>query len=186
MDKFKKIIPCIFIEHGKAVKWINDKEVLTEDVVGLAKGYYEKGADELLIMDLSDDDDDHEETLNLLRRITRVVRIPVVTGGNVKRLEDVKKILYAGAKRAIINFSRKDGTKLLEAAEKRFGKEKEDFLIEHMDIVTMDSHGDRATNAVNIAKILWENGQQHWLGGVCIDVDPEKGIIGGHPLITKY
>ena len=124
MDKYKKIIPCIFIEHGKAVKWINDKEVLTEDVVALAKGYYEKGADELLIMDLSDDDHDHEETLNILRRITRVVRIPVVTGGNVKRLEDVKKILYAGAKRAIINFSRQDGTKLLEAAEKRFGKEK--------------------------------------------------------------
>ena len=108
----------------EAVKWLNDKEVLTEDVVGLAKGYYEKGADELLILDLSDDDDDHEETLNILRRITRVVRIPVSTGGNVKRLEDVKKILYAGAKRVIINFSRKDGTKLLEAAEKRFGKEK--------------------------------------------------------------
>ena len=42
MDKYKKIIPCIFIEQGNAVKWINDKEVLTEDVVGLAKGYYEK------------------------------------------------------------------------------------------------------------------------------------------------
>ena len=124
MDKYKKIIPCIFIEQGNAVKWINDKEVLTEDVVGLAKGYYEKGADELLILDLSDDDDDHEETLNILRRITRVVRIPVVAGGNVKRMEDVKKILYAGAKRAIINFSRTDGTKLLEAAEKRFGKDK--------------------------------------------------------------
>ena len=123
MDKYKKIIPCIFIEQGNAVKWINDKEVLTEDVVGLAKGYYEKGADELLILDLSDDDDDHEETLNILRRITRVVRIPVVAGGNVKRMEDVKKILYAGAKRAIINFSRTDGTKLLEAAEKRFGKD---------------------------------------------------------------
>lgn len=124
MDKYKKIIPCILIEHGKAVKWFNDKEVLTEDVVGLAKGYYEKGADELLILDLSDDDDDHEEILNVIRRITRVVRIPVVTGGNVKRLEDVKKILYAGAKRVIINFSRQDGTKLLESAEKRFGKEK--------------------------------------------------------------
>ena len=46
MDKYKKIIPCIFIEQGNAVKWINDKEVLTEDVVGLAKGYYENGADE--------------------------------------------------------------------------------------------------------------------------------------------
>ena len=124
MNGYKRLIPCIFIEHGKAVKWMNDKEILSDDVVLLAKDYCDRGADELLIFDLSDNDDDHEETLNLLRKITRIVRIPVVCGGNVKRQEDVKKILYAGAKRAIINFSKSDGVKMLEEAAKRFGKEK--------------------------------------------------------------
>ena len=48
----------------------------------------------------------------------------MVAGGNVKRQEDIKKILYAGAKRAILNFSKQDSVKLIEDASKRFGKEK--------------------------------------------------------------
>lgn len=96
---YKRLIPCIFIAGGKAVKWFNDKSVLDDDVVGLAKYYSDHGADELLVFDLSDSDDEHEEAFNLMRKINRFIRIPMVAGGNIKRLEDVKKILYAGAKR---------------------------------------------------------------------------------------
>ena len=90
---YKKIIPCIFIAGAKAVKWFTDQEVLSEDVVGLAKHYSDAGADELLVFDLSDSDDEHEEAIDLMRRINRVIRIPMVAGGNIRRQEDVKKIL---------------------------------------------------------------------------------------------
>ena len=50
---YKKLIPCIFIAYGKAVKWFSDRGILSEDVVGLAKYYSDHGADELIIFDLS-------------------------------------------------------------------------------------------------------------------------------------
>lgn len=120
----KKLIPCIFILKGKAVKWFNNYEVLSEDVVELAKMYCAGGADELIFLDLAKADDEHEEAIDLLKKITRAVRVPVIAGGNIRRLEDVKKYLYAGAKKAVINMSRSSGLTLIEDAAKRFGKEK--------------------------------------------------------------
>lgn len=92
---YKRIIPCIFLLQGKAVRWFDDRELLSEDAIALAKHYSDQGADELLVFDLSDSDEDHEESIDLLRKITKFVGIPVVAGGNIKRLEDVKKMLYA-------------------------------------------------------------------------------------------
>lgn len=122
--KYKRIIPCVFLNEGKAVKWFDDKTVIHDDAVGLAKFYYENGADALLVFDLSDSDEDHDEHINLMKKINRVIRVPMIAGGNVKRMEDIKKILYAGAKRVILNFSKESNQKLLEEAASRFGKEK--------------------------------------------------------------
>lgn len=137
---YKKIIPCIFIAGAKAVKWFTDQEVLSEDVVGLAKHYSDAGADELLVFDLSDSDDEHEEAIDLMRRINRVIRIPMVAGGNIRRQEDVKKILYSGAKRAMLNFSKPDSVKMIEDAAKRFGKEKIAVSLNDFDALFKHQH----------------------------------------------
>lgn len=137
---YKKIIPCIFIAGGKAVKWFTDQEVLSEDVVGLAKHYSDAGADELLVFDLSDSDDEHEEAIDLMRRINRGIRIPMVAGGNIRRQEDVKKILYSGAKRAMLNFSKPDSVKMIEDAAKRFGKEKIAVSLNDFDALFKHQH----------------------------------------------
>ena len=137
---YKKIIPCIFIAGAKAVKWFTDQEVLSEDVVGLAKHYSDAGADELLVFDLSDSDDEHEEAIDFMRRINRVIRIPMVAGGNIRRQEDVKKILYSGAKRAMLNFSKPDSVKMMEDAAKRFGKEKIAVSLNDFDALFKHQH----------------------------------------------
>ncbi len=124
MSDYKKLIPCIFIARGMAVKWFDNYEVLSEDVVALAESYSESGADELLVLDLSTGDEEHDLAIDLMKKINRTIRIPMIAGGNVKRLEDVKKILYAGAKRAIVNLSKEGCIELLCEASKRFGKEK--------------------------------------------------------------
>lgn len=121
---YKRLIPCIFIKEGKAVRWFGDDTVISKDVIELAKYYSDHGADELIVMDLSDSDEEHDEAINLMKRINRVIRIPMIAGGNIKKQEDIKKILYAGAKRAMLNFSKPDSVKLIEDAAKRFGKEK--------------------------------------------------------------
>ena len=137
---YKKLIPCIFIDSGKAVKWFDDRTVLSEDVVGLAKYYSDHGADELIVLDLSDSDEEHDEAINLMKKINRVIRIPMVAGGNIKRQEDVKKILYAGAKRAMLNFSKIDSQKLIEDAAKRFGKEKIAVSLNDFDALFKQQH----------------------------------------------
>ena len=119
---YKKLIPCIFIADGKAVRWFHDKTVIAEDVIELAKYYSDHGADELIVFDLSDSDEEHEEAINMMKRMNRLIRIPMIAGGNIKRQEDIKKILYAGAKRAMLNFSKPESVKLIEDAAKRFGK----------------------------------------------------------------
>ena len=138
--RYKRLIPCIFIAGGKAVKWFNDKSVLQDDVIALAKYYSDHGADELLVFDLSTSDDEHEEAIDLMRRINRLIRIPMVAGGNIKRQEDVKKILYAGAKRAMLNFSKPDSAKAVEEAAKRFGKEKIAVSLNDFDALFKHQH----------------------------------------------
>ncbi len=121
---YKRLTPCILIDGGKAVKWFDDPLVISDDVVALAKHYCDRGADELIVFDLSTSDDDHEEAIELMRKINRVISIPMVAGGNIRRQEDVKKYLYAGAKRAILNFSKSVSQEMLEEVSKRFGKER--------------------------------------------------------------
>lgn len=121
---YKKLIPCIFISQGKAVKWFDNSEVLSEDVVALAKAYGDAGADELIVFDLSSGDVEHDNAIDLMKKINRTIRIPMIAGGNIRRQEDVKKILYAGAKKAILNLSKSTGVELIEEVSKRFGKDK--------------------------------------------------------------
>ena len=137
---YKRLIPCIFIAGGKAVKWFDDDTVMTDDVVGLAKYYSDHGADELLVFDLSDSDEEHDEAIDLMKRMNRMIRIPMVAGGNIRRQEDIKKILYAGAKRAMLNFSKPDSVKLIEDAAKRFGKEKIAVSLNDFDALFKHQH----------------------------------------------
>ena len=137
---YKRLIPCIFIKDGKAVKWFDDSEVFSEDVVDLAKHYNDAGADELIVFDLSSSDEEHDESIDLMKKINRVIRIPMIAGGNIKRQEDVKKILYAGAKRAMLNFSKPNSIELIEEVSKRFGKEKIAVSLNDFDALFKQQH----------------------------------------------
>ena len=135
---YKRLTPCILIDRGKAVKWFDDRSVIARDVVALAKHYAERGADELIVFDLSTSDEDHEEAIDLMRKINRFISIPMVAGGNIRREEDVKKYLYAGAKRAILNFSKI--AEMLESVSKRFGKERIAVSLNDFDALFKQQH----------------------------------------------
>lgn len=137
---YKRLTPCIFIAGGKAVKWFDDRSVLSEDVVALAKQYCERGADELIIFDLSDSDEDHDESIDLIKKINRVISIPMIAGGNIRRTEDVKKILYAGAKRAMLNFSKALSKELIAEVSKRFGKDRIAVSLNDFDALFKQQH----------------------------------------------
>ena len=68
---YKRLTPCIFIDKGKAVTWFDDYSVLSDDVIALAKHYNEKGADELIVFDLSDSDEEHDESIELIKEVSQ-------------------------------------------------------------------------------------------------------------------
>lgn len=114
----KKIIPSIYIKNGKAVGEV------TGDPFALAAKYNNQGADAILIFDCSNSDQEHEEALGIIKTITEQIDIPVFGGSQIERMEDVKKLLYAGCKKAVLDYSKESNIVLTEEVSKKFGKEK--------------------------------------------------------------
>lgn len=121
---YKKLIPGVGCLNGQAVSLGPDHGYLQEDLLTLSRYYSDSGADELLIRDLSQTDEDHERTVLMIKEIARTVDIPIIAGGRVKRLEDIKKYLYAGAKAVFLNVSCEDNIDLIKEGSHRFGSEK--------------------------------------------------------------
>ena len=111
----KLIVPEIYLKNGLCDG---------EDPVKLAKYFSEAGADAIVLYDLSTEDEEHDRNLHVMKEIYRVVEVPLFGGGNINRVEDVKKILYTGCAKAILNFSKESNRSMLEEVSKRFGKEK--------------------------------------------------------------
>ena len=95
-EQYKQFIPCIYLKDEKAVRSLADSEITNTDPVALAKRYSENHADGLIIFDQSEGDEAHEAALDIIKEICTAVSIPVIGAGNIRRMEDVKKLLYAG------------------------------------------------------------------------------------------
>ena len=121
---YKKLIPCIYLHKGNAVKSFSDNTIIDTNPVALAKFYSDNHADELIIYDLSEGDAEHEEALDIIKDICAKVDIPVVGAGNVHRMEDIKKLIYAGCKKAALNFTKAGNIEIAEEVSKKFGKDK--------------------------------------------------------------
>ena len=117
---FKQIVPSIFLKNGEAVEWPDKDERITDDPVQLALNYANYGADSIIVFDLSEDSHSHAINIGVIRNICRTVDIPVIGSGNVGRLEDIKRMIYAGCYKACLNFTRRIDTALTEDAGRRF------------------------------------------------------------------
>ncbi len=120
---YKQIVPSIFLKNGEAVEWPDKDERITDDPVQLALNYANYGADSIIVFDLSEDSHSHAINIGVIRNICRTVDIPVIGSGNVGRLEDIKRMIYAGCYKACLNFTRRIDTALTEDAGRRFGRE---------------------------------------------------------------
>lgn len=124
MSEFKRLIAGIGCKEGRAM-WLDQNEPAeTKALLELAQACNDNGADSLLIFDHSETDEDHERTIGLIKAAAREIDIPIITGGRVNRLEDVKKYLYAGAKAVFLDGGNDDNVDLIKEASSRFGGEK--------------------------------------------------------------
>ena len=121
--EFKNIVATIYLRDGLAYKNATDTTG-GMDVLELAQKYDDSGIDKIICFDLSNDDDEHEKNILAIREINRSIDVKTCGGGNIKRLEDVKKFLYAGCVEVVLNGSKSETAQLMEEASKRFGQEK--------------------------------------------------------------
>ena len=124
MNNYKKFIPCIYLLNEKAVAGLKNTSVISENPAELARFYAENNADELIVFDLSTDDASHEASLDMLKIICKEAQIPVIGAGNVRRMEDIKKLLYAGCMKAALNYSKESNIAITEEVSLKFGKDK--------------------------------------------------------------
>lgn len=129
MMKKKYLIPVMPLQGGT---------VNGQDGAKLAGFYSDNGADGILILDLSRSDEEHERNIGSMKEICRRAEIPVYAGGHIRRVEDVKKILYAGCQKAVLNFGRESNAAMAGEVSERFGREKIAFSISNEAQLTPD------------------------------------------------
>ncbi len=119
----RKLVPCIYIKNKNLIAGFKDKTVVSDDPMGYCVSLAVRGADMLLIFDLSSNDAEHEANLNVIRDISRNIDIPMIGAGNIKRTEDVKKLKYAGCAHVALNLLKQSNIDLIEEVSKRFSKD---------------------------------------------------------------
>ncbi len=120
----KKFVPCIYLYHGHAVKGLDDTAIVETEPLRLVDLYNQNNADELIVFDLSRGDEEHEAALDVLKEICAAAEMDVIGAGNVKRMEDIKKLLYAGCRRAVLDYDNEGNIAITEEVSLKFGKDK--------------------------------------------------------------
>lgn len=134
----KKFVPCIYLYQEHAVRDLSDLSVVETDPVRLARLYSENNADALIVFDMSDSDTEHERALDILKEICSVVEMDVYGAGNVKRMEDIKKLLYTGCKKAVLDYEKESNIAITQEVSLKFGKDK--ILVSFQDPELLKEH----------------------------------------------
>jgi cyclase len=120
----KRIIPCLDVKDGRVVKgtqFINLRDA--GDPVENAKAYDQQGADEIAFLDITASHEKRDILIDIVRRTAEEIFIPLTVGGGVRRLEDIRRLLKAGADKVSINTAAVKDPTFVERAAKRFGSQ---------------------------------------------------------------
>ncbi len=124
MGLAKRIIPCLDVHAGRVVKGVNFVQLRDAgDPVEIARRYDEAGADELAFLDITASSDARDTIVSVIERVADQVFIPLTVGGGVREVEDVRKLLNAGADKVSINTAAVENPNLVERAACRFGSQ---------------------------------------------------------------
>ena len=120
----KRIIPCLDVHAGRVVKGVKFVELRDAgDPVEIARTYGEAGADEITFLDITASSDARNTMVEVIERVADQVFIPLTVGGGVRRVEDVRKLLNAGADKVSINTAAVEDPGLVERSARRFGSQ---------------------------------------------------------------
>lgn len=156
----KRIIPCLDVTAGRVVKGINFVELRDAgDPVEIARRYDEQGADELTFLDITASSDDRDLILHVIEEVASQVFIPLTVGGGVRKVEDIRRLLNAGADKISINTAAITNPDLVADAASRFGSQ---CIVVAVDAKAVTPENDRweifthgGRNATGIDAVEW-------------------------------
>lgn len=120
----KRIIPCLDVSAGRVVKGVNFVELRDAgDPVEIARRYDEQGADELTFLDITASSDDRDIILNVVEQVAEQVFIPLTVGGGVRTVDDVRRLLNAGADKVSINTAAVTNPQVVADAANKVGSQ---------------------------------------------------------------
>ena len=164
---YKKLIPIIYLKDAAAY---SDAALTAKigdgNAVAAANRFSEQGADEIIVMDLSYDDASHDEAVGILRQITKSIDTPVLVGGNVKRAEDVKKYLYAGAKLAFLEDAKESNLLMMKEVTERFGKDKLGLIYSGVDQDALTMAKDNELSVIFMSENVKSTLSAHDFAGI--------------------
>jgi len=120
----KRIIPCLDVDNGRVVKGVKFVEIRDAgDPVEVARRYDLEGADELTFLDITASSDNRETMVHVVEQVAGEVFIPLTVGGGIRTLEDIRRMLNAGADKVSINTAAVFNPEFVREAAEKFGSQ---------------------------------------------------------------
>ena len=124
MGLAKRIIPCLDVDNGRVVKGVQFVDIRDAgDPVEIAKRYDEQGADELTFLDITATHDNRDTIVHVVEAVASQVFIPLTVGGGIRKLEDIRRMLNAGADKVGINSAAITNPEFVRDAAEKFGSQ---------------------------------------------------------------
>ena len=124
MGLAKRIIPCLDVDNGRVVKGVRFVEIRDAgDPVEIARRYDEQGADEITFLDITASSDNRETMVHVVEAMASRVFIPLTVGGGIRKVEDVRRMLNAGADKVAINTAAVSRPEFVREASDHFGSQ---------------------------------------------------------------
>jgi cyclase len=124
MGLAKRIIPCLDVDNGRVVKGVKFVDIRDAgDPVEIARRYDEQGADEITFLDITATSDNRETMVHLVEEVASQVFIPLTVGGGIRKIEDIRTMLNAGADKVGINSAAVFNPEFVKEAAEKFGSQ---------------------------------------------------------------
>lgn len=151
----KRIIPCLDVRDGKLTKGIKFKDnVDIGDPVEAAREYYEQGADEIVFYDITASSDKRDIMIDVVRRVAETIFIPFSVGGGIRNLDDMRKVIGAGAEKVSVNSAAVLEPRIISQGARAFGSQ---CVVLGMDVKKADVSGQTPSGY----EIVIEGGRKH-------------------------
>lgn len=187
----KRIIPCLDVRAGKLTKGIKfEGNVDIGDPVEAAREYYEQGADEIVFYDITASSDKRDIMIDVVRRVAETIFIPFSVGGGIRNLEDMRKVINAGAEKVSVNSAAVENPQIITQGATAFGSQ---CVVLGMDVKNVGIsekvpsgyeiviHGGRIYTGIDA---LWwaMEAENRGAGEICLNSIDADGVQTGYEL----